>query len=1146
MAAEQPTSSRRRRRFLRAAAAAAIALVILAGAIVVAVQIVLSTDLPRRLVVDALEKSTGLEVEAASLTTGWTGRAVLKDVVFRLPLDKGPLATAPVVRARHTQLLGLVAGVELHELEIERPTLHVYENDRGQWSVVRAVEAIARAQPREGADPSAPELPRIAITDGVAEITRPGRAPVTVPVSLRGDNDGALTWAFAASVGDSRVEGRLSRVDFAHDLDVSLRGLEPVLGLWMEGPPPPLTMSARWSGSPGDGGLDGRLVIRSLRVSEAAAAGSASVAIANGRVTIRPGMLEISAPQLPRGPLVLSRGVVSADLERVSVRALRAEAPGLIAEVAGEWDILSEAGTLAADFSGELADRAVTHHGRAEVRARMPGAGRRSIAASVESIGTAAGRQWRSSAELSIAGPSWDSLEGRLTAPTLVVTGGERPLDLSGVMVGFTSRWPDATLTGLNVPGVRLTRAAGTVDLSTREWSLSLDAEGLEPERFHIRPPRPVTGLAVSFRGSGDAGRAEFSRLRITGEGLAVVASGTYEPTRPEPLAASADLRIALPEEAAPAGAAASLLRAGTIVGELDVAGGLEPLLLRARGLLTAQGLRVSEGERGVLEPVRVQVRAQAGPDGASLESDSFSLLGGEWKLAAGYTTGDTDVGLVRLECQGVPLDRVARLAAPSVEAAGKLRAAIDIRLPDLDTGRTELDGRWSVGEASAAGVAIERGEGRVSVRGGRVRLEEMSLARGDALMSGSVEFQAADPRNVALDLTTSRWPVSLEDAGLSLLVDASAKLNLDAVARSARGTLSVNADAAAGDRPIGPIRVDAALDGRTVEARSIHARVLGGTVEGSATVPLDNWPAASADLKAGGLDLGGLGAIWDWAAPVRGVVSGTVTVAPSRDPRALAPLRIDVSLKTEGGALRGMSFGDATLVGYAGPRRFMLDRSEVDVAGGRLGVWSRLSMHDNEPFVHLSVDGQGLDLDQLIRAADPEIGPTPGRISGRAVVGGYIDTPHRAYGEAELEIQESDMARVPVITQLYGLLNLGAGSAQPRGEGFARLRLEGDALELARLYYFNRGIDVVASATVHDIWQGPASPVSGFAAGAARPLRDSQIPMGADLDRILGAVFADAVSVSIGGTLADREVGVVPFASVQGMFGRLIGRPRP
>jgi hypothetical protein len=122
----------------------------------------------------------------------------------------------------------------------------------------------------------------------------------------------------------------------------------------------------------------------------------------------------------------------------------------------------------------------------------------------------------------------------------------------------------------------------------------------------------------------------------------------------------------------------------------------------------------------------------------------------------------------------------------------------------------------------------------------------------------------------------------------------------------------------------------------------------------------------------------------------------------------------------------------------------------------------------------------------------------------------------------------------------IYNLLNLRIGPQQPRGRGEARFRLEGTALELSRLQYFNRGADVAASLRIDNIWEGGDSPISGVAAGSVRPLRDLDLPL-IDIDRLLQGLQTGAASIEIDGTLTDRRIRVVPFAEISGRLMRIL-----
>lgn len=1127
-----PPRTSRRRRAARAAAAGLVLLVVFAALAALAVQIVLQTDIPRRAVVASLERSTGLEVRAASLSTGWSGRAVLRDVVFALPLDGKPLATAPTVRVRHTPILGLLfRPVHIHEIVAERPVLHVYEDSRGQWSLPRAIDAISRARPESPSEHGPADLPTIVVSGGTAEFSRRGRPPVSLSLDADGRADTTLTWGFSAELGQSRVQGRLSRVDFAHDIQIDLKGLTPLLSLLAPDSPAPVEFTAHWRGSPADGGASGDLGITRLVVSDYTASGDAAVELNDGRVVVRPAGLQIDSPRLPQGPLVLSGGTIRADTESVSIANLRAEIPGFITDLTGAWSPQTGDATLSGDWSGTLGGDGVSYRGRAEVTARIPRVGQRSINAAVRGTGSAGTSRWRAEADLALAGPTWEALDGRLAFPALMVLG-ESPLDLSGLTASFTTRWPAATLTELSAPGVNITYARASADLRSREWSAALDAqEWAVPRRWSI-PALGAGPLAVSLRAAGDAQRLEVSRLRADAPGVSLRATGAYNPARREPLTAQADLKLDLSSSAAPPASP------GKLEGEFDIAGQVRPLSLRGTGRIRTEGVRLAQG---TLEPAEVRARAAVDAAGAAIDTDAFSLLGGQWKIAARYKA-ETTTAAVRLDCTGLALGKALGLLEPSLNASGTLSAGIDVVVPDLDPAQARASGAWQLADARAADQAVASGSGLISIQHGVVSLQDIRLTQGEASATGRVQFRADTPQNLRVELSTQQWPLELDDAGLRFLVDSTLALDVDAKARTATGSANLAAKASLGETPVGAIRLDGSVKDRTIVASDLSADLLGGSVRGRASVPLDRWQNTQADLRVADIDLSTIGSFWAAGEQMSGAISGTITAEPALESHPLGPLHIRATLDAQAGDLRGMDVQGAQVSLYAGPGRVVLDRSQLSVAGGIVALWSRTSMHGSERFFHVDVDAQGLDVNQLVRAADPDIGPTPGRLSGRAALGGYLRKPHRAFGEARLELTESDLTRLPVVTQIYGLLKLGAAGRRPSGEGVAEFRLEGDTLELARLHYFNRGADILATGKLGNVWLGGRSPIDGVAAGALRPLRGTKIPLGADLDRFLGAIFSNAVSVRIDGTLADRGIRIVPLADISAGLGRMLG----
>jgi hypothetical protein len=263
--------------------------------------------------------------------------------------------------------------------------------------------------------------------------------------------------------------------------------------------------------------------------------------------------------------------------------------------------------------------------------------------------------------------------------------------------------------------------------------------------------------------------------------------------------------------------------------------------------------------------------------------------------------------------------------------------------------------------------------------------------APGGAQVTGGIGFDALESRTMRVDLRTHRRPVGLTAVPLAAAVDARLQADVDAVARTARGPLGVRAEAYLQGTPLGTVEVRGGVEGRTVRAQRLHADVLGGTADGGAVVPLDDWTKIRAQLQLAGLDLSKLGQYAGAAGDVRGIVTGSIGVSEGRPEHGeppLGPLRIEADLRVTEGFQRGMHFGDVKASGYAGPDRVVLDVFDVQIAGGEAHVWSRLSWHGTEPFLHVDTDFKNLQVRELARAVDADYKDTPGLITGRLTLG--------------------------------------------------------------------------------------------------------------------------------------------------------------
>lgn len=294
-------------------------------------------------------------------------------------------------------------------------------------------------------------------------------------------------------------------------------------------------------------------------------------------------------------------------------------------------------------------------------------------------------------------------------------------------------------------------------------------------------------------------------------------------------------------------------------------------------------------------------------------------------------------------------------------------------------------------------------------------------------------------------------------------------------------------------------------------------------------------------------------------------------------------------------GRTRDQIVGQAEQVAIdcAAERPTIPDVNTMHAAGGVLRFWGRVVRHEDVAKIegatsistHVRLAFKCLSLDQLRRIGNPKADEMPGKLNGSVVLFGSTgiskppvrdETPigqkpvtadaattqaapvkaapvptetsseqptlvkrmlDNLYGDGAVEIREADLGNLDLISGLYNLMNLGQGPRGPTGYGSATYRIEGGALNLTSLHYFNRGVEARAVLRVDDLPSIPDSPISGHAFGSPRPLKDTKIPLLdqvlPDIDAVLSAVVQDAVSVKISGTVRDYKVEPVVFGSI-------------
>ena len=470
--------------------------------------------------------------------------------------------------------------------------------------------------------------------------------------------------------------------------------------------------------------------------------------------------------------------------------------------------------------------------------------------------------------------------------------------------------------------------------------------------------------------------------------------------------------------------------------------------------------------------------------------------------------------------------------------------------------------------------------QGRVRMRRGVVRLDDVQFNSGGGQVAGSVAFNIRDRLNLRIKAEATRWPIVLgagatgsngaavaassqpldaqPPAGLAttrastsapvlrLLVDSRIRLDVDLAADpiEASGQVTLGAQVFSWGRDQGHLDLDSRMSGRTLHIESIQGTLAGGAVEGHATVPIDAVLKSQGQILWKDIALEPAAQSIEHLAGTAGHVDAKFTMSEATEPNPLGPLKFSLVVEGRDATIRHLDITRADLEGFIGARsEIFLERSSIQIADGEATIWLKTSDHGGQTYVHSKLTVSDLDLHALASALDPDAGEIQGRIGGWMTAVTYLSPPHRLAGQGELTLRDSELAGIDAFGLLFGAL--GIHGQKPRGEGRVRFTTEGARLLVDDLEYFNRPVDVRGEGILHDVWAGNDSPLDALLVGSLRPLKDSELELFNRLDAALNALQSEIAAVRVEGTLGQPRERVVPLRSIAGSIGRLLGGKR-
>jgi hypothetical protein len=1166
---------------------------------IITVQIVLSTSVPRNLVLGQVQKALGLRISAESLSTGWWGDSSLHNVTLSLPLAGESFLNVKTLRVRHTILPAILIGrdVKLTALEFDGPELLVRQEVTGRWNVLDVLDLLRRAGGgQQAADTSKDkksdraEIPEIVVKDGtVRVIDQRRRTAVISPVNLQGHPDGALVWRYDVTAGPAdqpqfHLLGKLAPGgEWRHEVAITMADLEPWIGPWTANFSTNFreainrsVVNGQWRGEVVNGSVKGLLELTDFHAGPVAAKGVVNLGYADGAWSGQSSSLQISGVPGAPSAIAITSGAVVLEGSTVRTENLLATVAAGDVRIDGKYDWDQQSGDLHADWHHLIAPANFNQSGSLEAHTRNNFPGVQHVEANLTSSGSAPGYAWETTLKLDGAGKTFDAVNWDLTAQKLQLTRGKVVANLDGLTAKLEHTPKRLKLAQLSIPpgllsagrprgslhGEGYYQYAGKPGNAAGDWWLLVTGED-----WHI-DPNSKAKTQFSLDVSGDlhaANKGEWARIEDfyarTGTGVQTSATGSISY-----LATGRPIEMWVymwyPPFSLNAYDAGVFMQGGEFRSKLHVRGGAWPLRLDVDGDL--QGREVYLHGRPIGDVAMVLAGTAESPAKGDpldyvikLKTEKLHIFDGIWNVQAAYANVDRSTD-VQIDLDTLSLEKLDGFISPPPKLRGTLAANWTMHAPHLDFSRLKIDSRvpWKIRGFAAGAVSADEINGEIHADEGNVNIDHVSIRKttGGEINAG-VSFRLKTPSQMKVGATASAWPIALPGASVLAYGQTNQPIEIDLKNRRFVGSFKLDAYPALGEMKAGVLRTEGRLDGRTIALTKIGGETLGGSINGSASYDLDDLLKARADLNIDQIDSAQLIKLFPQASGLTGSFSASAKLGPPQEARPIGPLQLMLKLDGTGAKWKTIQLGPADINAFydrsATNRepRFVVDDSKLSLAGGEVKVFGRASKHPlgvaaTQPSAwsfNVQLDGQNLDLNQLVHAGDARAADTPGRMSSQISLLGNPSDKRRIVGKGSIKLIDSDLADNTIISTLYSLLSVQLGPKVPTGRGSMTFQLEGGNMNITNFYYFNRGVEAHGTGQIADVWKAGDALVAGYVIGSIRPLKDLKLPFAADFDQILSVVQRGVTTVHVTGPVNKPKVEPALFGDMGNALRTLI-----
>jgi hypothetical protein len=1100
----------------------------------VAIQVILCTDLPQRLIIETLNKELGINVTAGSLRTSMWGKTTIRDFTISLPMEDSPFLSIPEMNLSHTALPFILfsGSFTLHSARIVNPIANIRENEAGFWNIqefVYRLQQVATGREKQ----KKRRLPQLEIVNGVSVVTdSSGHVENVGSIFFQGEPQDQPIWNFEMNIASQiMVSGRVAEgSDWSHEVILDINDLPNFVKNLIPGSSEPLSVNTRWKGRIRENKLIGKLQLEQVQFSGLHTNGILGIEMSLSSLLIRFDDLLVRGLKVPPEEIRIFGGSVRFDGKELQADRILVDTAQSNASLTGRWNLVEEEGDFNGFWAGVITERNIDFESTWYGTIGWPRVGKKKVNLSITTQGESPWGNWQSEGKILGSGNKWSNSQWQVTVPHLIWQWRDTEIASKDIRAEVVVDWPDIKLVSLNSANTEQLKAEGEFSVDTYYWQISFEADDLRANERQSSP------LDLRFIASGSREDIAVKEFRMVHKGLELEAAGKVALPSNElyDARANASWIVNPPSEAGEGFAHVS----GSLQCDTAITGTVWPTNLKLQSVLSGQDITLN---KKVIAAIRIPWQAEIDTGKVKYDTDQFQLFDGIWNLNGEYEFSQNSTQLA-LNANQVSLQSVIQLFNLPLECRGLMTANLEIKLPTYDVSQAAISGNWNVKDMVIPPIEADSGEGQIRIQNGTAVFDQIRLRRSQGLALAGAWFRLDQPQYVSVEVEAQQWPLYFLDNSMALVTDAKGNATLNLSKRTMKGKGNLSTSVTIDDKKLGHVSTEIAVEGRTIDLNDMRMETLGGLADGTAIIPLDNWLGSSAAVQWHEMDIGALAVYWSEFEGLAGKSSGSLTVAQAKGGRPLEPLRLEISGEVSDGDFRSATIGGYQISAYLGKKRLLIDHSELKTMNGTIKTSGSISRHAGGFSTYMNTNFSQLELNQLVHLFLPNAEPVLGRLTGKGILVVFSEL-NGMTGEANIQISESDLARTMVISTLYDTMNLKLGNNEPTGQGQIKLRFEGSSLKIPSFVYFNRGVEIRGGGTIDDLTQGKTSPVGGYAIGSIRPLKGTHLPGMGDLDRLMTSLQTGVSSVRIQGTLAEPEVVPVPLREIGEALRALLWR---